>query len=259
MSVGELPAASERCLISNQLGMKLKLIPAGEFQMGSAETAIDRRSGETRRSIVLSQAFYLGTTEVTQGQWKHVMKTEPWLERVYSRAGQEFAATCISWEDANQFCQKLSILEGKTYRLPTEAEWEYACRANTSTSFSFGNDATDMPEYGWVGSNSFDIGERYAHRVARKKPNPWGLHDMHGNNWEWCADLYGIPSAKPASDPKGPDIGTRRVIRGGSWHGLATLCRSASRFKRAPEAKLNDLGFRVVLEDLDPTSSGKTP
>jgi sulfatase modifying factor 1 len=252
LCVGEIHISSAQEVFSNSLGMKLKLIPAGEFRMGSPKSEPHRRDHELQRLVTISRPFYLATTEVTQEQWKKVMGTEPWSERPYVREGNDYAASCISWTDATEFCRKLGSQEGRTYRLPTEAEWEYACRAGTKTAFSYGSDATKMTEYGWIGSNSFDIGQRYAHRVAQKKPNPFGLHDMHGNNWEWCSDWYSEPTSETTIEPGGPATGQKRVIRGGSWHGLAKLCRSASRFKRGPTSQLNDLGFRVALETKDP-------
>lgn len=231
--------------------MKLRRIPAGEFMMGSPESEPRRRDHERQRRVVIARPFYIATTEVTQSQWKAVMHTQPWSRRPYVREGENYPATYVSWNDAVAFCRKLSRLEQRTYRLPSEAEWEYACRAGTTTAFSYGADPEQLVAYGWIGSNTFDIGRRYAHRVARKKPNPWGLYDMHGNHWEWCSDWYSEPTADQDIVLGGPPLGKRRVIRGGSWHGLAALCRSASRFNRAPTAQLNDLGFRVVLEVQD--------
>jgi len=222
--------------LTNSLGMKLNRLPAGKFQMGSPPSEAKRRTDENQREVIIEHAFFMATTEVTQKQWTQLMETKPWSKGIYVGKRDDCAATFVSWEDANEFCRKLSFKEDRTYRLPTEAEWEFACRAGTETAFSFGGTDTSMKDFGWYGANTFDIGNRYAHPVAQKKPNAFGLFDMHGNNWEWCADKYREVT------------GEKRVIRGGSWHGLASLCRSASRFKRNPDIRLNDLGFRVVLE-----------
>ena len=234
--------------ISNTVGMKLKPIPAGKFIMGSPKNEPRRRTDETERSVTISQPFYMSATEITQGQWKAVMKTTPWAEKSWVKEGDDYAAAYISWNDAREFCARLSQREGRKYRLPTEAEWEYACRAGSKTAFAFGSDASTITKHAWVGANAFDMDEKYAHRVGRKEANAFGLYDMHGNNWEWCGDWYSQPTAKAQVDPAGPDTGEKRVIRGGSWHGTPALCRSACRFKRDAEMRINDLGFRVVME-----------
>lgn len=239
-------------VVVNTLEMKLKRVAAGQFAMGSPASEERRRSDETQRKVVISRPFFMATTEVTQSQWFALMKTKPWADKRFIRQGDQYAATFISWTAAVEFCRKLSKKEGKRYRLPTEAEWEYACRAGTTTRFSFGDNADQLSDYGWYGKNAFDLGDRFAHQVAERKPNAWGLYDLHGNNWEWCSNWYGKLSPAEAAlvhrDPHGPETGTRRVIKGGSWHGLPGLCRSACRFSRPPDIVLNDLGFRIVLE-----------
>lgn len=235
-------------IFTNSVGMTFRIIPAGEFTMGSPETEPRRRTDEPQRRVTISQEFYLATTEVTQGQFQAVMKTQPWTGKTYVKSGEHYAATYISWSDAAEFCKRLSNREKRTYRLPTEAEWEYACRAGSTSAFSFGDEESKLPDYGWFGANAFNKKERFTHRTALKKPNAWGLYDMHGNNWEWCGDWYELPVAKNATNPQGPAEKTKKVIRGGSWHGSPALCRSACRFKRDPEVRTNDLGFRVLLE-----------
>ena len=214
--------------------MELVEIPAGKFTMGSPEGEKDRdESREAQVSVTLTKPFGLGKTEVTQGQWKSVMGSEPWkgnnfisifVKTVSGKAGKDCPATYVSWDDATEFCQKLTTIERKSgklsadeeYRLPTEAEWEYACRAGTQNAFSFGDDEKQLSEYAWFDGNAENVGEDYAHKVGLKKPNPWGLHDMHGNVLEWCSDWYG-DALSGGVDPIGPEEGPHRVIRGGSW------------------------------------------
>ena len=161
------------------------------------------------------------------------MKTKPWENMQNVKEGDNYPATFVSWEDAVKYCRKLSASEGKQYRLPTEAEWEYACRGGQSTAYSFGNRPSLLGNYGWFSENAYDIGEKYAHEVGTKNPNPFGLHDMHGNLWEWCSDWYetGYYGSSPGSDPQGPSRGSLRVVRGGSWRNEAAFCRSAARVR----------------------------
>jgi formylglycine-generating enzyme required for sulfatase activity len=154
----------------------------------------------------------------------------------------------VSWEDAAKFCQKLSAMPeerkaGRVYRLPTEAEWEYACRAGTKTKYSFGDDESRLGEYGWLGENS----RRQTHPVGQKKPNAWGLYDMHGNVSEWCSDWHGDYADGVATDPRGPPSGSARVLRGGSRHNTARNCRSALRGRVNPSYRDYLLGLRLAL------------
>ena len=240
-------------IITNSIGMELIEIPAGSFWMGSSVTEKDRQGGEAQVSVTLTQSFELGKYEVTQGQWQSVMGTEPWKEDCV-KADKDCPATGVSWEDATEFCKKLTATERKSgklktneeYRLPTEAEWEYACRAGTTTTFSFGDDERQLGEYAWFDGNADNTGEDYAHKVGLKKPNPWGLHDMHGNVWEWCSDWYGI-ALSGGTDPIGPEEGSGRVLRGGSWRDSPGFCRSANRnLSGIPSSRNDFLGFRVA-------------
>lgn len=234
---------------SNRLELKLVLIPPGKFLMGSPTTEERRRESEEQHRVTVSRPFYSSATEVTQRQWKSVMDSAPWQGKRLVREGDGFAATYVNWDDASEFCQRLSEKERRTYRLPTEAEWEYACRAGTVTAYSFGSDFAQLNKYAWIGSNTFDADAKFAHLVGQKQTNPFGLHDMHGNVWEWCGDWYSPKlDEDDYVDPRGPQEGLRRVIRGGSWHGAASLCRSANRFYRRPDMRTNDVGFRVVCE-----------
>jgi formylglycine-generating enzyme required for sulfatase activity len=160
--------------------------------------------------------------------------------------GEKFPAVMMTWAEANSFCEKLSDKEGRTYRLPTEAEWEYACRAKTTTWFYWGNDFDER--YAWSNRNS----ERGMHEVGGKLPNAWGLYDVGGNVWEWCSDWHEPHSASELTDPKGPPKGERKIIRSGSYSHHPFDCRSAERGCCPPEARSGGIGMRVVLEGKPP-------
>jgi formylglycine-generating enzyme required for sulfatase activity len=187
--------------------MVLVPIPAGEFMMGDSELGPESEP----HHVKLTKSFHLGRTEVTQGQWTAVMGTTPWKDEDNVKEGDDCAATYVSWEDAVEFCRKLSVKEGVEYRVPTEAEWEYACRAETTTVWSFGDDESQIGEYAWYTENADDVAEKYAHIVGQKKPNPWGLYDIHGNVGEWCQDWAGEYPSGDVTDPVGPDSGSNRV------------------------------------------------
>ncbi|MBN83995.1 MAG: hypothetical protein CMJ70_28040 [Planctomycetaceae bacterium] len=226
--------------------MVLVPIPAGEFLMGSPETEPGRLGNEVQHQVTLTKPFLLGVHEVTQGQWQAVMGTTPWKGKVLFKEGDDYPATYVNWDDVVEFCRKLSEKEGLEYRLPTAAQWEYACRAGTTTAYSFGDNDSELGEYAWYTENTRDAGQKYAHTVGRKKPNRWGLYDMHGNVWEWCSDWYGAYPSGDATDPTGPNSGSRRVLRGGSWSSLAGFWRSSLRYGRRPSSRGNRVGFRVT-------------
>jgi len=237
--------------ITNTIGMTLNKIPAGTFMMGSPDTEKDRQDDEHQHKVTISKAFYMQTTEVTQRQWKAVMGTEPWKGEDYVKEGPDYPAVYVSWDDAVAYCKKLSEKESKTYRLPTEAEWEYACRAGAKTTWSFGDDENKLGDYAWYRENAWDIDEKYAHQVRLKKPNAFGLYDMHGNVHEWCHDYFEEDYYKqsPAKDPTGPTSGSSRVLRGGSWSpDRARYARSASRNGAGAGYRSDDHGFRLVRE-----------
>ena len=222
--------------------IEFRLIPAGEFDMGSLPGELERDDDESPiRRVINSKPFYLGTCEVTQSQWKAVMGNSLRLSHF---KGPDFPADGIQWADAVKFCQRLSEREHETFRLPTEAEWEFACRAGSTTSFSFGDDSSSLSQYAWFNSNS----DSQTHPVGRKKPNAFGLHDMHGNVWEWCSDWYDEYHTDSTVDPKGPADGITRVLRGGSWFCTPGLCRSANRGFNNPDTRDDDVGFRIVME-----------
>ncbi len=234
--------------VTNSIGMELIEIPAGKFTMGK-DAGVD---------VTLTKSFVLGKYEVTQGQWKSVMGSEPWEGQSSVQIGEDNPATYVSWDDATEFCKKLTQREltGEEYRLPTEAEWEYACRAGTETAFSFGNDESKLGEYAWFDGNTIVVREQYAHKVGLKKPNPWGLYDMHGNVWEWCSDWYG-GNLSGGADPTGPSGGSNRVFRGGSWWFYPGLCRSAFRFFLDPSNRGDYLGFRVARSQLETVTAAE--
>jgi formylglycine-generating enzyme required for sulfatase activity len=222
--------------------MKLVLIPAGKFMMGSPENEKDRGGNEgPQREVTISKAFHIGAYDVTQEQYERIMGNNP-----SNFKGAQNPVESVSWHDAAEFCRKLSQASGKTVRLPTEAQWEYASRAGTKTRFSYGddNDYSHLGEYAWYGANS----EAKTHPVGQKKPNPWGLYDMNGNVWQWCADWYADTYADAkVTDPTGPASGTRRVLRGGSRGANARGCRCADRWG-VPDGLSDSSGFRVVVD-----------
>jgi len=235
--------------ITNTIGMTFNKLRVDRFTMGSRYTEKDHHVDETLHEVLLSK-FYMQTTEVTQGQWKAVMETEPWKGKEYVKEGPGYAATYVSWDDAITFCKKLIEKEVWTYRLPTEAEWEYACRAGTQTTWNFGNDEKVLGDYAWFDENASEIDEKYAHQVGLKKPNAFGLYDMHGNVFEWCHDYYGEDYYKssPEYAPKGPTSGSTRILRGGSWLVEMRSSRSAARQSADADSGVGHVGFRVVRE-----------
>lgn len=226
--------------LGSGVSLKLVLIPAGSFMMGSpfGESGRDDDEGPQHR-VTISRPFYMGVYEVTQAQYQAVTGGNP-----SSFSGRNNPVETVSWNDATNFCKALSRKTGKTFRLPTEAEWEYACRAGTSTRFCFGDSDSDLGRYAWYGSNS---GSK-AHPVGQKKANAFGLYDMHGNVWEWCSDWYADSYANAKTDdPQGPASGTARVMRGGPWYTVPQRCRSATRSRVAPDYRFFSFGFRVVV------------
>lgn len=237
-------------------GMKMKFVwcPPGEFKMGSPNSEADRNKyNEDQVTVNLTKGYWLATLPVTQSEWKKVMASEPWKKNLFTKNGDNFPVTYITWDNAMEFCQKFTNEErtagrlpaGWEYTLPTDAQWERACRAGTDTKFSFGNDETKLGEYAWFGGNAGSIGEKYAHEVGQKKTNPWGLHDMHGNVKVWCRDVF-KNKLLGGNDPEVTEKPSNRVIRGGGWGDPASDCRSA---RRAAGSKSggHDLGLRVAL------------
>ena len=244
---------------TNSLGMKFVYIRPGSFMMGSAlsSSKVAARYGgkETwykfahpQHHVTLTKGFYLQTTEVTQGQWERVMGSRPWSGKVSVRENANNPAVYVSWEDCQQFIRKLNGMEGtRRYRLPTEAEWEYACRAGSTTRFFFGNSVAQLGGYTWYKENAVSVGDDYGHGVGTKRPNAWGLYDMHGNVWEWCRDWYGDYPPGSVTDPAGPSLGADRVARGGSWIDDAGFCLSAKRVRAEPGNRHSHQGFRLSM------------
>jgi formylglycine-generating enzyme required for sulfatase activity len=201
-------------------------LPAGEFLMGSPDSDPDARSYEKPPHQVNVNSFAIGKYPVTQAQYQAVMGTNP----CHFSNNPQNPVENVSWDDAQAFCKKLSRITGKTYRLPTEAEWEYACRAGTTTRFYFGDDANQLGDYAWYDGNS----QQTIHPVGQKKPNAWGLHDMIGNVWEWCEDDWHSTYENAPKDGSAWITNYQRanpfkIVRGGSWETLSRYCRSANR------------------------------
>lgn len=238
---------------TNSVGMKFVLIPAGSFVVGSPTSEVGRDPDEKQVLVTLTEPFWLGTTEVTLTQWQTVMKGFAWPAEEQSG---DCAFSHATWEHANLFCEWLTKLEREAghigqetfYRLPTEAEWEYAARCGRPGAYCFGEDPNDLSQYGWWGcesENGSSQHECYSHPVAKKKPNRWGLYDMHGNLWEWCSDRYG-PTRLGGTDPTGPKFGKARVLKGGSYQDEPGTLRSANRHPEQHDHHWPYIGFRVV-------------
>jgi len=226
--------------LGKQATMKLALVPAGKFLMGSPGDEAGRDEDEgPPRGVVISRPFYMGIHEVTQGQYEAVMGDNP---SKFIDAAKPVES--VSWEEAVEFCRKLSRKTHQSVALPTEAQWEYACRAGSKMRFGFGDDDRQLSGFARYGQGA----EAGTVAVGAKKPSAWGLYDMHGNVWEWCADWYASSYVNAATqDPAGPLSGQWRVLRGGSWVNTWEGCRCAARNKSAPDVRYNGLGFRVVV------------
>ena len=219
-------------------------IPAGTFQMGSPDSEEGRDENEAPvHSVTIGQDFYLGKYEVTQAQWEAVMGYNPSTE-----IDPNYPVNKVSWQDCQAFFKKLGKLVNETgFRLPTEAEREYACRAGTTTAAYYGDAADEeiIEKHAWSRINS----DGELHEVGQLKSNPWGLHDMYGNVWEWCSDWFGPYSAEAQTDPQGPETGEEKVFRGGSWMARPEWLRSADRGKFTPDNQRNTGGFRVAFSE----------
>lgn len=247
---GDSPKVKVRKEIVNTIGMRFVYVLPGTFMMGSPPDEPGRDRDERQHRVTLTKGFYMQTTEVTQGQWKAIMGYNP---SNFKDCGDDCPVEQVSWNEAQEFIKKLNKREETNgYRLPTEAEWEYACRAGTKGPYSFGNClSTDQANYN--GDYPLErcpqgIYRATTIRVGSFPPNDWGLYDMHGSVWEWCQDWYGKYPSNHVTDPKGPSSGSRRVLRGGRWSLGARFCRSANRYKETPDHWVNFLGFRLVRQ-----------
>jgi len=232
------------------------MIPAGSFQMGTEDT--DDKWFEQSRPVreVFVDSFLISTTEITQGIFKRVMGFNPSL----MEGDERRPVDQVSWFDAVEFCNRLSSIMGfnpaydisnrscvftrNGFRLPTEAEWEYACRAGTQTRYCDGNSESDLARVGWYRLNS----DGSTHPVGLKEPNAWGLYDMHGNVWEWCNDWMSNYRRLGNRNPTGPRFGYSRILRGGGWHYSAVGCNGAYRHRSRPDFKISAVGFRIARD-----------
>ena len=243
--------------VTNGLGMKFRVIPPGTFDMGSPGSEPERDGDETLHKVTITEPKLVGVYPVTQGEWTKVMGSNPsHFESVSGQDTSRFPVEQVSWDDCQEFLTKLNAehgLDGWRYRLPIEAEWEFACRAGTVTPFWFGGELNGT-QANCNGNHPYQTGQGpYVERpsvVGRYGANPFGLSDQHGQVWEWCADWYdkSYYESSPAEDPSGPSSGSSRVLRGGSWFRGANVCRSADRGCIEPSRRSNRLGFRVVCE-----------
>ena len=233
---------------TNSCGITFVWIRHGIFLMGSPPDEKEREANEVQHEIRLSNGCFMGIHPVSQAQWKTVMGTNP------SRFQDDtLPVEQVSWHECHEFCKKMTEMDGKPYRLPTETEWEYACRAGTTTPFHFGQTlSTDQANFD--GKYVYGDGEEGTYRqrttpVGRFPPNAWGLYDLHGNVWEWCSDWYGIYPTEDSVDYQGPMNGTERIIRGGAWNQIPRRCRSAHRDRAEPTKRRKDVGCRICFSE----------
>jgi|694.fasta_scaffold75204_1 formylglycine-generating enzyme required for sulfatase activity len=265
-----LVSAQEKEELINSIGMKLVRMPPGKYLRGSPVDEIGSQDDESQHEVTLTREFYIGAFEVTQAEYEQVIRENPSYfpepvihpavrhpetgrlispERKERSDGSRYPVDRVSWDDAVRFCEKLSarpeeVRRGRVYRLPSEAEWEYACRAGSTTAYSFGGESSLLSQFGWYSENS----KQSTHSVGEKQANAWGLYDMHGNVSEWCLDYHLNYPEESLVDPLGPPAGRRRVCRGGNWSELtAANCRSAHREGLASGVKLRAVGLRVVM------------
>jgi formylglycine-generating enzyme required for sulfatase activity len=230
-------------------GVKLEMvwIQAGEFLMGSPTNEAERQASETQHKVRITKGFWIGKYEVTQAQWERVMDSNP---SQFKQVGKDAPVEWVNWPMCQEFLKKLnaqiqnqkSRIGNGMFRLPTEAEWEHACRAETKTRYDNGDTVSDLDAVGWYNENSGGT----TRLVGQKKPNAWGLYDMHGNVWEWCQDWYADYASGDVKDPEGPSSGETRILRGGSWYQTSNNNRSASRCPDGPGDRSGSIGFRVV-------------
>ena len=229
------PVKTEVVDLGKGVMLELALIPAGKFMMGSLETEKNRGDDEIQHEVTITKPFYLGKTEVTQEQWQAVMGNTP-----SEIKGVRLPVTNVSWGDCQDFIKNLNNKTKGGFRLPTEAEWEYACRGETTTAYFFGNEVTPK-DINYATSN---LGKTIP--VASKRANAFGLHEMHGNIWEWCEDWYGVYFEGAVKDPKGAETGSRRCVRGGSFYDPESDARSSNRYAVSPVIRNGYIGLRLA-------------
>lgn len=232
---------------TNSIGMKFVWINPGNFMMGSPKEEISRKDIETQHKVTLTKGFYIGVHAVTQEEWNEVMGNNP----SFFKGEKSLPVENVSWDECQEFAKKLREKDKKPYRLPSEAEWEYACRAGTTTPFYFGQTiSTDQANYD--GQFAYGNGKNGEYRKKTKPvgsfpANAWGLHDMHGNVWQWCQDSWEEYPEKGMVDPRGSEKGQFRVLRGGSWFDGPVYCRSAARVRNPPGSRQRIFGCRLCF------------
>ncbi len=232
---------------TNSVGMRFAWISPGEFMMGSPNKEKGRGDDEHHRKVTLTKGFYLGIHPVTQEQWQAIMGANP----SHFKGEKNLPVEQVSWGDCQAFCKKLGGQDKKPYRLPTEAEWEYACRAGTTTPYHYG-ETLAVEQANYNGNFVYGTGKPGVYRekttpVGSFQANAWGLFDMHGNVWQWCHDWHGGYAGKHLTDPQGPKNGKDRVLRGGAWGSHPIFCRSANRNFIAPDNRSEYYGCRVCF------------
>ena len=227
--------------VTNSIGMEMVLVPAGTFVMGGDPVAEQADENETpRHAVTFTAPFFIGKVTVTQSQWQTLMGNNP-----SQFVGEQRPVEMVSFDDAVEFLERLNRQESTfTYRLPTEAQWEYAARAGSQGTYCYGSQRSQLDRYAWYQKNS----DKKTHPVGHLSPNAWGLYDMHGNVHEWCSDWFdrNYYSRSPAHDPHGPKKGLARSLRGGDWGSLNWYCRCAIRSLSAADRRSPRVGFRVV-------------
>jgi len=243
---GQLPTNRKTVFLPGNIPVYFIRVEQGSFLMGTKLSETGSQPDEApQHKVTISREFYLGQYEVTQSQWQAVLGENPSVFKHNGISG-DLPVEMVSWNDIQLFLQKLNSFGIGIFRLPTEAEWEYACRAGGSDRFPWGND----PEYKFLGEYAwfYSRAEGKSHPVGQKKPNAWGLYDMQGNVWEWCVDWYGKYPADSITDPKGVEHGNEHIIRGGSWFNEPEALRSANRHRHPVDSRQTNIGFRLILE-----------
>ena len=236
VAAGQPLAEKMTVTLGGDVKMDFVLIQPGKFMMGSDKGDPDEKPAH---EVTIAKPFYMAVNEVTQLQWKALIGDNP-----SGFKGDDLPVEKVSWDDGQRFLVKLKekLAAGQSCRLPTEAEWEYACRAGSEGAYGFGDDVGELKDFAWYIENA---GEK-THPVGQKKPNAWGIYDMHGNVYEWCSDWYGPYGDAAQRDPGGAASGMVRVVRGGSWFNIPNYCRSAARQKYPSSGRYDLVGFRVV-------------